>query len=188
LSGKTVRPKRKQTDRSVLEMSAREARTFFLKPETYCRLDLPPYFDFRRLLRPVEKFLKIKPLSSLKLKPRDFEDVNYTIYSNKDGRYAWRPFQLIHPVIYVDLAHLMTESKHWDVIRSRFVEFAKEPKIRCLSIPQESLTKRKDQGAQILHWWQGIEQASIDLALDFNYVLHADITDCYGSVYTHSVA
>jgi len=169
-------------------MSAREARTFFLKPETYCRLDIPPYFDFRRLLRPVDKFLKVKPLSSLKLKPRDFEDVNYTIYSNKDGRYAWRPFQLIHPVIYVDLAHLMTESKHWGVIRSRFEEFAKDPKIRCLSLPQESLTKRKDQGAQILHWWQGIEQASIDLALDFNYVLHADITDCYGSIYTHSVA
>jgi len=188
LSGKTVRPKRKPTDRSVLEMSAREARAFFLKPETYCRLDLPPYFDFRRLLRPVDKFLNVKPLASLKLKPQDFEDVNYTIYSNKDGRYAWRPFQLIHPVIYVDLAHLVTESRHWAVIRSRFGEFAKEPKIRCLSIPQESLTKRKDQGAQILHWWQGIEQASIDLALDFNYVLHADITDCYGSVYTHSVA
>ena len=188
MSGKTVRPKRKPTDRSVLEMSAREARAFFLKPETYCRLDLPPYFDFRRLLRPVDKFLNVKPLASLKLKPQDFEDVNYTIYSNKDGRYAWRPFQLIHPVIYVDLAHLVTESRHWAVIRSRFGEFAKEPKIRCLSIPQESLTKRKDQGAQILHWWQGIEQASIDLALDFNYVLHADITDCYGSVYTHSVA
>jgi hypothetical protein len=57
-----------------------------------------------------------------------------------------------------------------------------------LSIPQESLTSRKDQGAQILHWWQGIEQASIELALDFNYVLHADIADCYASVYTHSIA
>ena len=136
----------------------------------------------------MDKFLRIKPLGSLKLKPRDVEDVNYTIYSNKDGRYAWRPFQLIHPVIYVDLVHLMTESKAWAAIRSRFDDFSKEPKIRCLSLPQESLTKRKDQGAQILHWWQGIEQASIDLALDFNYVLHADITDCYASVYTHSVA
>ena len=188
MSGKRATPKRRPTDRSVLEMSAAEARAFFLKPESYCRLDLPPYFDFRRLLRPVSKFLKIKPLASLKLKPRDVEDVNYTIYSNKDGRYAWRPLQLIHPVIYVGLAHLMTESKPWDAIRSRFEEFAKDSKISCLSIPQESLTKKKDQGAQILHWWQGIEQASIDLALDFNYVLHADITDCYASVYTHSVA
>jgi hypothetical protein len=188
VSGKTAKPKRGPTERSVLDMSASEARAFFLKPETYCRLDLPPYFDFRRLLRPVSKFLKIKPLASLKLRPQDFEDVNYTIYSNKDGRFAWRPFQLIHPVIYVDLTHLMTEPKHWAAIRSRFGEFEKDPKIRCLSIPQESLTKKKDQGAQILHWWQGIEQASIDLALDFNYVLHADISDCYASVYTHSVA
>jgi hypothetical protein len=169
-------------------MPAKQARAFFLKPESYCRLDLPQYFDFGRLLRPVEKFLTIRPLASMKLKPRQCEDVNYTIYSNKDGRYAWRPFQLIHPVIYVDLAHLMTERRTWDAILSRFEDFSKDPKIRCLSIPQESLTNKKDQGAQILHWWQGIEQASIDLALDFNYVLHADITDCYASVYTHSIA
>ena len=137
MSRKTAIPKRGSIDRPVLDLSERQARVFFLKPESYCRLDLPPYFDFRRLLRPVDKFLKIKPLASLKLKPRDFEDVNYTIYSNKDGRYAWRPFQLIHPVIYVDLAHLITESKPWAAIRSRFGEFAKDPKIRCLSIPQE---------------------------------------------------
>jgi len=188
VSRKSAIPKRGPIDRSVLDLSGIQARAFFLKPESYCRLDLPPYFDFSRLLRPVDKFLRIKPLESLKLKPRDFEDVNYTIYSNKDGRFAWRPFQLIHPAIYVDLAHLMTESKTWNVIRSRFEDFAKDPKIRCLSMPQESLTKNKDQGAQILHWWQGIEQDSIDLALDFNYVFHADITDCYASVYTHSVA
>lgn len=169
-------------------MSAKEARAFFLKPESYCRLDLPPYFDFRPVLRRVEKFLAAKPLASLKLKPRSCEGVNHTIYSNKDGRYAWRPFQLIHPVIYVDLVNLLTEHKAWVEIQARFGEFSKDPKIRCLSIPQESLTKRKDQGAQILHWWQGIEQASLELALDFNYVLHADIADCYASVYTHSIA
>ncbi|HLE57122.1 MAG TPA: reverse transcriptase, partial [Rhodothermia bacterium] len=169
-------------------MSAKEARVFFLKPESYCRLDLPPYFDFRPILRRVEIFLAAKSLASLMLKPRSYEGVNYTIYSNKDGRYAWRPFQLVHPVIYVDLVNLLTVRKAWAEIQSRFVEFAKDPKIRCLSIPQESLTKRKDQGAQILHWWQGIEQATIDLALDFNHVLHADITDCYASIYTHSIA
>jgi len=188
VKGKTARPKRRRTERSVLAMSAKQARAFFLKPESYCRLDLPPYFDFGRVLRAVEKFLARKPLASLKLKPRSFEGVNYTIYSNKDGRYAWRPFQIVHPVIYVDLVHRMTEPKAWAEILSRFAEFAKDAKIRCLSIPQESLTKRKDQGAQILHWWQGIEQASIALALDYNYAFHADITDCYASIYTHSIA
>ena len=43
--------------------------------------------------------------------------------------------------------------------------------------------------AQILSWWQGIEQASIELALEYDYVfLCADITDCYGAIYTHSIA
>ena len=188
MKAKTAKPRRKPTERSVLEMTAKQARSFFLKPESYCRLDLPPYFDFGLVLKRVETFLAAKPLASLNLKPRNVENVNYTIYSNKDGRYAWRPFQLIHPVIYVDLVHLVTDPKAWADIRSRFAAFATDPKIRCLSIPQASLTERKDQGAQILHWWQGIEQASIELALDFNYVLHADITDCYGSIYTHSIA
>ena len=155
LKVKTTKPKKNRAERSVLDMSAIEAHTFFLKPESYCRIELPPYFDFRPVLRQVAKFLASKPLSSLKLKPGRCEDVNYTIYSNKDGRYAWRPFQLIHPVIYVDLVNLMTMPKAWAEIRSRFAEFAKDTKIRCLSIPQESLTKRRDQGAQILHWWLG---------------------------------
>ena len=32
-----------------------------------------------------------------------------------------------------------------------------------------------------------IEQKSIGLALDFKYVLHSDIADCYSSIYTHSI-
>lgn len=183
-----AKPKSIQAERSVLTMSAMAARSFFLKPESYCRLELPPYFDFRMILRRVEKFLSSKPLSSMKMKPRSFDDVNYKIYSNKDGRYAWRPFQIIHPAIYVDLVNMLTEPKSWTDIKSRFAVLAKDQKIKCLSIPQESLTNRKDQGAQINHWWQGIEQASIELALDFNFVLHADISDCYASIYTHSIA
>lgn len=168
-------------------MSAVRARAFFLKPESYCRLDLPPYFDFGRIVRPVVAFLKSNSLSSASSKPRDHEGVNYTIYSNKDGRYAWRPFQLIHPAIYVDLTKQITETAAWTHIQKRFSEFSKNPKIRCLSIPIASLTKRKDQAALVLNWWQGIEQASIELALDYNHVYHADIADCYGSIYTHSI-
>jgi hypothetical protein len=185
---KRTRPKTKPPDRSALEMTATQARSFFLKPESYCRLKLPEYFDFGRILRDVKKCLAGKVLASPDKKARRCEDVNHTIYSNKDGRYAWRPFELIHPVIYVDLANRITEPTNWARIQSRFSEFAQDPEIRCLSIPRESVTRRKDQGAQIRHWWQGIEQASIELALDFNYVFHADISNCYGSVYTHSIA
>ena len=178
---------RTPSERSVLAMTAKQARAFFLTPNSYCRVDLPPYFDFGRVLRPVGKLLSTRSLASAASKPRDYENVDYTIYSNKDGRYAWRPFQLIHPAIYVDLLNQVTAPHAWASIKARFAVFAKDPRIRCLSIPLESLTTRTDQGAQILHWWQGIEQASIELALDYNYVYHADITDCYASVYTHSI-
>lgn len=188
MKNKTTKPKLKRAEHSVLDMSAKAVRAFFLKPESYCRLDLPPYFDFRAVLREIESFLATKPLPSLNLKPRNCEDVNYTIYSNKDGRYAWRPFQLVHPVIYVHLVNLLTEPSAWADIKARFAEFTEDSRIRCLSIPQKSLTRRKDQGAQILHWWHGIEQGSIEAALDFNHILHADIADCYPSVYTHSIA
>ena len=56
-----ITTKRKRAERSVLELSAKGARAFLLKPESYCRLDLPPYFDFRPILQQVAKFLAAKP-------------------------------------------------------------------------------------------------------------------------------
>lgn len=181
-------PARTPTDRSMLAMTEVQAKAFLLKPESYCRVELPRYLDFGQILRPVEKMLSTKPLSSMSKSPRGHDGVNYTIYSNKDGKFAWRPFQLIHPALYVDLTHKITEPAAWSHIKSQFILFASDPKIRCLSIPHASSTRRKDQASQILRWWQGIEQASIDLALDYNHVYHADITDCYASIYTHSIA
>lgn len=37
--------------RSVFELSASEAREFFLKDESFCNMDLPTYFVFEDLLR-----------------------------------------------------------------------------------------------------------------------------------------
>lgn len=82
------KPKRKAaSEQSVLAMTPRQACAFFLKPESYCRVEFPPYLDFGRVLSPVKTFLDSKLLSSASSKPRDHEGVNYTIYSNKDGRY-----------------------------------------------------------------------------------------------------
>jgi RNA-directed DNA polymerase len=149
-------------------MTAKQARAFFLKPESYCRVDLPRYFDFGRVLRPVAKFLETTALSSASSKPHDHEGVNYTIYSNKVGRYAWRPFQVIHPALYISLTKQITEPAAWNHFKARFASFANDARIRCLSIPLASLTGRKDQAAQVLSRWQGIEQASVDLSLDYN--------------------
>lgn len=178
----------RQRDRSLLEMTAKQARQFLLKPESYCGIDLPTYFTFNRLLSAVSKEIGGKLLSSMSARPRDCEGVNYAMLSNKDGRHAWRPLQLIHPALYVSLVERITEAKQWKVIRDRFGEFQALEYFNCLSIPIQAATRRLDKAAQILKWWQGIEQGSIELAIEFDYVFHADISDCYAAIYTHSIA
>ena len=177
-----------KADLSILEMNAKQARAFLLKPESYCSVDLPPYIQFGPLLVAVARQVLGKRLGGLSKKPRDEENVNYTLLSNKDGRYAWRPLQLIHPALYVSLVDKITSPDDWKIIKTRFKDFQKAPQLKCLSIPLQSSSRNKDKAAQIHNWWQGIEQGSIELALEYGHVFHADITDCYAAIYTHSIA
>jgi RNA-directed DNA polymerase len=173
---------------SLVNMNASEARAFFLKPESYCGIELPCYFEFSAVLSSVADELSAASLASMSSKPRDHEGVNYSMLSNKDGRHAWRPLQIIHPALYVSLVNEITKQAHWDAVVNRFTEFKQLTNFKCLSIPVEAESVRKDKAAQILTWWQGVEQRSIELALEYDYVFHADITDCYAAIYTHSIA
>ena len=183
----------------ILELNHTEARQFFLKEESYFNFDLPHYFVFQTVLQQVSHFIAANNLSDFygigtnaigqpkTFYPYDFENVNYKFLNNKDGKFAWRPFQLIHPALYVSLVHKITEEVNWNLIVTRFGQFAVNPKIRCYSIPLESDGTQSDKATTVNQWWQAIEQQSIELALSYEYVLHTDITDCYGSIYTHSV-
>jgi len=184
--------------KSILDFDHEEVRTFFLKEESYFNFDLPTYFTFGNLLNDlsdaidgheIESFYKnIKSDGSPKRPfPSELEGVNYLLLNNKDGKYAWRPFQLIHPALYVALVHEITKEDNWNIICERFEEFQNNPKIKCQSIPVESEDELSDKANAITNWWQKIEQESIALALEYEYVLHTDITDCYGSIYTHSI-
>ena len=103
--------------RNILELNGIEAREFLLKEESYLSLDLPSYFSFQNLLDKLNKKLNGKKLSDFRtVNPRDFDDVNYQLLTNKDGKFAWRPFKLIHPAIYVSLIHNITEESNWEVI------------------------------------------------------------------------
>ncbi|MDI9392757.1 MAG: RNA-directed DNA polymerase [Synergistota bacterium] len=177
-----------KTRRTILDLSADEASGFFLKEESYCSLELPPYIVFANLLKKVDAFLYGKNLRGFSNRPRDCDGVNYTILHNKDGKYTWRPFQLIHPALYVSLVHQITEEAHWCTILERFKVFSQNKRIQCLSLPIQSLSKKKDKAAQILHWWQEIEQRSIELSLEYEYLFETDVSDCYCSIYTHSIA
>lgn len=176
-----------------------EARQYFLKEECYYNFDLPKYFNFQSLLDQVSAniaggqlsdFLSMYTNAAGKQKqnlPCDFENVNYKFLNNKDGKYAWRPFQLIHPILYVHLVHKITDESNWNMITTRFAEFGNNPNIICCSIPVKSEDELSDKASAVSQWWQLFEQKSLELALKYEYVIHTDISDCYGSIYTHSV-
>ena len=136
----------------VLELTHDEAREHFLKGESYCTIGLPKYFTFNGIL----SFLDEKmtngaddPFSKIRNKengPRNVENVNHTILSNKDGKYAWRPLQIINPVLYVELVHRITCEKNWETLRRRFKAFSEHTTIECLSLPIKSLGKETDKG------------------------------------------
>lgn len=178
----------KSSRKNITKLSAEEARNFFLKEENYFSLDLPPYFVFTKILEDTYNILKNKKFPSLIKKPRKYENINYTILSNKDGKYSWRPFQLINPVFYVAIVMSITDENNWAFLGEKFSEFSKNKKIKCMSIPVMSLSSEADKAEQVTHWWQKVEQISIALSLEYEYFFETDITDCYGSIYTHSIA
>ena len=176
--------------KSILELNANEARKFFLKHESYCNIDLPKYFSFSELLEKISNEYSGKSLGDFsdKKKMTNLDDVNYLLYANKDGKLSWRPLQIINPLVYVALIHKITEQENWKKIQARFKNFSKNEKIKCLSIPVQSENKQSDKAQQISNWWEQVEQQSILLSLEYDYVFDTDVADCYGSIYTHSIA
>ena len=176
--------------KTILDLSHEEAKKFFFKTESYVNIDLPNYFNFNKILEETSKILNngSKLSDFYKDKPFKYENLNYSIYSNKDGRYSWRLLQIINPAIYVEMVNVITEEENWSFIKKKFKEFRSLQNIKCESIPVVALPKKKDKAEQILFWWEKIEQESIKQALKFNFVIHADISNCYDSIYTHTIS
>ena len=178
--------------KNILELSTTKALDYFLQPASYSTLSLPIYFSFDKIL----KFVKDKVgkknfsqcLKDIKKLPSDYENVNYDFLVNKDGRYAYRPLQLANPFLYYFLAREITKAKNWKFLKQRFADFKKDS-IEVVSIP--ILKEKKDKSLMattIKSWWEHIEQRSIELSLEYKYIFITDITNCYGSIYTHSIA
>ncbi|WP_421754637.1 RNA-directed DNA polymerase [Croceimicrobium sp.] len=184
---------------NILELNNTEARAFFLKEESYFNFDLPSYFTFEQLLNDLSASIQENEIETLYQNinpgngnpqrpfPAELEKVNYVLLNNKDGKYSWRPYQLIHPAIYVALVHKITDADNWQLIKDRFTQFQANENIICHSIPLQSEDENSDTATSIINWWNEIEQKSIELSLSYEYVMHTDIADCYGSIYTHSI-
>lgn len=138
--------------KNLLELTHEEAKEFFLKDSAYHTFFLPDYFDFSNLLREINNRIWIceNLLSYLgnSENPKNYDWVNYYLRHNKDSKYAWRKFELIHPVIYVALVSLITTNENWSYLVNRFNELKAYSKIKNFSMPivTEGLEcKREDQ-------------------------------------------
>jgi hypothetical protein len=174
--------------KKISELSNEEARRHFLKGSSYFNADIPSYISFEPILTDVAKVLNGKLYTDFQsAKPQDSSDVNYNFLANKDGKYAWRPLELIHPVIYVSLVNTVCELNNWKHITKRLSKIEKGA-VGCCSSPVLSIDNQTDVATQIRSWWQKVEQQSIVCSLEFSHILHTDVTDCYGTLYTHSIS
>lgn len=179
-----------QKYKNILSLSSKEAKNYFLQAEHYCTLNLPPYFQFQNLLNALDVFLKDKERKDYfenGKKVRDIEQVNAMVYHSKDGKYQWRPLQVIHPVLYLELLNVICEPSNWEKIKKRFAEFQQNTNIICGSIPVKHPTGKSNTASAILHWWEQMEQAVIAESLSYSYIFTTDITDFYSSIYTHTI-
>lgn len=172
----------------LIDLSNEEARCHFLKGSSYFNGDMPRYISFDLILEEVSKILNGGSFVQFKASnPAKIADVNYNFIANKDGRFAWRPYELMHPAIYVSLVNVICEEENWELIKSRIENF-ENGIIECCSAPVMSVDHQSDTATQIKGWWQAVEQRSLIYSLEFSHLLHTDVTDCYGSLYTHSIA
>lgn len=174
----------------IIDLEAATAKAYLEKPECYFRSDFPPYISFKTILKETAAALGGKTYVSFQKpkpnRPGEMSGVNYELLSTKDGRFAWRPFELIHPAIYMTLVQIFCTEANWKLLRQRFNELHSGV-VECTSFPMASDGEDKHDAVQVRNWWLRYEQRSLELSMDYTHLLKTDVTNCYGSLYTHSI-
>ena len=115
---------------------------------------------------------------------------SYQIQIAKNTPLAYRTISLVDPYLYYLLVRELTQEENWKMIQKRMKELHVDW-IERLAIPEEPLRDKDcntEEGEEISNWWDRFGQHSIELSLEYRYILFADIADCYPSIYTHSIA
>ncbi len=178
--------------KTILELSHTKARQYFLESQNYCNMQFPVYIDFKPVIEYVENTVGNKELKEIlkdaKKMPSNYENVNHKILIKKDAQYSYRSIQLINPYLYYLLVKAMTNKSSWKEIKDRFTALS-VPNIEVASIPKVKGDMDKSHlSASVNSWWEHVEQKSLELALTYRYMFVTDITNCYGAIYTHSIA
>ena len=178
--------------RSILDLDCEKARAFFMTGERYCTMRLPKPFSFGDILNFVQNKMRDKEYHEWKKEkysdPSRCDCSSYKIQIAKNSPLAYRTISLVDPYLYYLLVRELTQEENWKMIQKRMKELHVDW-IERLAIPEEPLRdKDTEEGEEISNWWDRFGQHSIELSLEYRYMLFADIADCYPSIYTHSIA
>lgn len=176
--------------KTVLNLPSTKAFRYFMEPGNYCTQELPVYITFKPVLEFVEK--KLDGVTEEEVlngeKPWQYEGINHKLLIKKDPKYTFRPINITNPYMYYLMVRTMTEKKVWKKIRDRFKEF-QCPQIEVSSLPKIKREEDKShKSAGVTSWWENMEQRSLALSLEYKYLFVTDITNCYASIYTHTIA
>ncbi|WP_189368544.1 RNA-directed DNA polymerase [Tateyamaria omphalii] len=173
----------------ISQLNPQQARAYFCRTKSYFDMELPPYFNFQPLLEhslAEAEDIELKDLFDWK--PDQVEGLNYVLMYNKDGDIGWRPFELMHPLLYAKCVDVLTTEKNWKFVQDRLKAFSGGV-VECCSLPVVDIDEDpKPKKKQILNWWKLIEQRSLELSLEFSHVSLTDVSNCYPSIYTHAIA
>lgn len=185
---------KRQQMRSILDLDCEGAKAFFMTGVRYCTMRLPAPFSFDSILGFVQAEMGDKGYHEWKKgkysDPSRCDCSSYQIQIAKNSPLAYRTISLVDPYLYYLLVRELTQEKNWKMIQKRMEELHVDW-IERLAIPEESLQDdvcSTGEGEQISNWWDRFGQHSIELSLEYHYMLFADIADCYPSIYTHSIA
>lgn len=177
--------------KTVLDLSHKEACKCFMEIKNYCTLNLPEYFDFKPILEYVKKTVYNKSLDTIqksKQKPSLYDNVNYKVLYRKDSLYSYRPLQLVNPYLYYLIVREITRKEYWKEIQNHFKN-NEVSKIDVASLPKvKDETDKSHKASEVNYWWNAVEQQSLEKSIEYRYMFVTDITNCYASIYTHTIA
>ena len=167
----------------LTKLSNEDAKTFFLQEKNYCTINLPNIITFQPLLD------KLQSIDYRVKDANNFDNVNCKLNITQFSSSSPQLLQIINPCIYVNLVKKITSKESWDYISDRIIHLQHISIIDCISFPYKKDSRRGvGQPSKILSLEEELNILTIKQSIEYPYATDLQITDCYGNLYTHSIA
>lgn len=171
-------------ENSIFNLDGNSVKKILSNSKNYVTgVALPEYIDFQPML---DALFDINDNDLVNKKASTFPNVNFKILLNKDGSYAWRLIELMHPALYVHIVNVISQS--WDTVTERAKKLLRDNSERGLTCASQLWCTDGELSNPQLAWWRHFEQQTLSESIKFNHIHKIDVSGCYDSIYTHSIA